>query len=281
MYLTMRSSSIIILLLSPFTALAARTSRDGTCGGSLGNSCEGSVFGNCCSQYSYCGKTDAYCGKGCNPNFGSCKGAAASISAPVIVSTSTRTPSPVPSATQSVSKNARCGKEGNGQTCLGSKWGSCCSQYSYCGSTIDYCAVDTCQKGFGFCNGAATLSISTSSTPSSVALSSSSIPLSSGTAATLLAVIISSTATQSSSMDISTIVQSASTIVIIPDTSVEPSITVVPASSTAAKSTPTPIAAVCTVIGEPCSLDDPGACCSQACLRVATNTLGGVCFNYF
>ena len=46
--------------------------------------------------------------------------------------TSTRTvSSSTPSSTQRVTTNARCGKEGNGQTCLGSSWGSCCSQYSY------------------------------------------------------------------------------------------------------------------------------------------------------
>ncbi|KAF1847214.1 carbohydrate-binding module family 18 protein, partial [Cucurbitaria berberidis CBS 394.84] len=56
-------------------------------------------------------------------------------------------------ASQPVSTKARCGPSFGGQTCLGSRWGNCCSQYSYCGSTIDYCAVDTCQKGYGTCNG--------------------------------------------------------------------------------------------------------------------------------
>jgi hypothetical protein len=56
-----------------------------------------------------------------------------------------------PGPTQKVSTNARCGKEGAGATCLGTKWGSCCSQYSYCGSTTNYCAKG-CQSGFGICN---------------------------------------------------------------------------------------------------------------------------------
>ncbi|KAH7356170.1 hypothetical protein BKA66DRAFT_400422, partial [Pyrenochaeta sp. MPI-SDFR-AT-0127] len=53
-----------------------------------------------------------------------------------------------------VSRNARCGKGFGGQTCQGSKWGNCCSQYGYCGSTRDYCDVaNKCQKDFGTCNG--------------------------------------------------------------------------------------------------------------------------------
>ncbi|OAL52673.1 hypothetical protein IQ07DRAFT_490147, partial [Pyrenochaeta sp. DS3sAY3a] len=53
-----------------------------------------------------------------------------------------------------VSKNARCGQAFGGQTCQGSKWGNCCSQYNYCGSTKDYCDVaNKCQKDFGTCNG--------------------------------------------------------------------------------------------------------------------------------
>ncbi|OAL55211.1 hypothetical protein IQ07DRAFT_498807, partial [Pyrenochaeta sp. DS3sAY3a] len=49
-------------------------------------------------------------------------------------------------ATQAVSKDARCGPSFGGRTCLGSEWGDCCSQYSYCGSTLAYCEAKTCQK---------------------------------------------------------------------------------------------------------------------------------------
>ncbi|KAI1200400.1 carbohydrate esterase family 4 protein [Nemania serpens] len=45
---------------------------DGSCNN--GVTCEGSEFGNCCSQYNYCGSTDDYCLDGCQPAFGSgCK----------------------------------------------------------------------------------------------------------------------------------------------------------------------------------------------------------------
>ncbi|KAI1815877.1 carbohydrate esterase family 4 protein [Poronia punctata] len=47
-------------------------STDGTCGNGI--TCEGSTYGNCCSRYGFCGKTDDYCLTGCQPAFGSgCK----------------------------------------------------------------------------------------------------------------------------------------------------------------------------------------------------------------
>ncbi|KAF1829916.1 hypothetical protein BDW02DRAFT_462244, partial [Decorospora gaudefroyi] len=51
-----------------------------------------------------------------------------------------------------VSTNARCGSQYGGQTCQGSVFGNCCSQYGYCGSSIGYCAASTCQKDYGSCN---------------------------------------------------------------------------------------------------------------------------------
>jgi hypothetical protein len=34
--------------------------------------CQGSVFGNCCSPAGWCGGTAAYCGDGCQSGFGTC-----------------------------------------------------------------------------------------------------------------------------------------------------------------------------------------------------------------
>ena len=39
------------------------------CGPTVGVSCGGS---QCCSQFGYCGVTDAYCGSGCQPGYGIC-----------------------------------------------------------------------------------------------------------------------------------------------------------------------------------------------------------------
>jgi hypothetical protein len=125
-------------------------SKDGRCGGAKGQTCLGSelttvhqallepaadftplsgAFGDCCSQYDYCGSSNAYCGTGCNPSFGTCNTTPSSSRS--VVPTSARSSAPSPSATQKVSKNARCGPQFGGQTCLSSQWGDCCSQYSY------------------------------------------------------------------------------------------------------------------------------------------------------
>ncbi|KAI1268517.1 carbohydrate esterase family 4 protein [Xylariaceae sp. FL1019] len=47
-----------------------QVSTDGVCGN--GVTCQGSVYGNCCSENSYCGASIDYCGNGCNSQFGSC-----------------------------------------------------------------------------------------------------------------------------------------------------------------------------------------------------------------
>jgi hypothetical protein len=43
---------------------------DGECSGA--NTCQGSIHGPCCSQWGWCGSTDAYCGTGCQAGFGQC-----------------------------------------------------------------------------------------------------------------------------------------------------------------------------------------------------------------
>ncbi|KAI9667977.1 MAG: hypothetical protein M1821_000797 [Bathelium mastoideum] len=49
-----------------------KISLDGSCGGNLGQTCQGSVMGNCCSVHGYCGSSEDYCGEGCQAGFGSC-----------------------------------------------------------------------------------------------------------------------------------------------------------------------------------------------------------------
>lgn len=49
-----------------------KVSEDGNCGGTTVQTCLGSEFGDCCSQYGYCGASDLYCGTGCQPGFGTC-----------------------------------------------------------------------------------------------------------------------------------------------------------------------------------------------------------------
>lgn len=50
-------------------------STDGTCSSNsdpVGATCAGSGFGDCCSEWGYCGDTNAFCGTGCQSAFGSC-----------------------------------------------------------------------------------------------------------------------------------------------------------------------------------------------------------------
>ena len=137
-----------------------------TCKGSkFGDCCSqyscrsGNLSGRITYLYSLdCGSTDAYCNivSGCQAGWGICTGNRISSSRMIVHShhlglsssakisststrriystlqTSSRTASAsTPSSTKRVTTNARCGKDGNGQTCLGSRWGNCCSQYSY------------------------------------------------------------------------------------------------------------------------------------------------------
>ncbi|OAG03612.1 uncharacterized protein CC84DRAFT_1260741 [Paraphaeosphaeria sporulosa] len=74
-----------------------------------------------------------------------------------------------------VSKNARCGKKYGGATCQGSKWGNCCSQNGYCGSTKDHCEVaKKCQGDFGTCKGGYVVPSSTKRTTLSTSIRTSS-----------------------------------------------------------------------------------------------------------
>ena len=113
-----------------------------------GASCIGSGYGNCCSSYNYwyvntfllfhsfnnrltydSGSSNAYCGAGCQAAFGQCGSSRPSSSSSKVISSSTHMATPSP--TSLVSKNARCGSNFGSQTCKGSNYGNCCSQYSY------------------------------------------------------------------------------------------------------------------------------------------------------
>lgn len=53
-----------------FGSCGLSVSMDGSCGNGLG--CIGSTFGDCCSQYGFCGSGDEYCREGCRADFGTC-----------------------------------------------------------------------------------------------------------------------------------------------------------------------------------------------------------------
>ncbi|KAM7189826.1 hypothetical protein V8F33_009852, partial [Rhypophila sp. PSN 637] len=49
---------------------ALQVSKDGACGN--GFTCQGSAFGDCCSEHGWCGRTADHCGATCQAQFGLC-----------------------------------------------------------------------------------------------------------------------------------------------------------------------------------------------------------------
>ena len=89
------------------------------------------------------GSTDWHCNAGCQSGYGICN------DSPSV------TTSALPSPTQRVSTNARCGSDygasPGGMTCLGAiEYGECCSQLGFCGRSGLHCGAG-CQAGFGKC----------------------------------------------------------------------------------------------------------------------------------
>jgi hypothetical protein len=115
------------------TASDLKVSQDASCGGTTGNTCQGSAFGSCCSKNGWCGSLSAYCDAGCQPAFGTCSSTSNSTTTGKVVSV-----------------DASCGGS-NGYTCQGSVFGNCCSKSGWCGSTSVYCDTG-CQPAFGTCS---------------------------------------------------------------------------------------------------------------------------------
>ena len=90
------------------------------------------------------------------PKFGLCSSTTiTSTKSSIAIKTSntTTTSSSIPTPTKApISTDGRCGPDGNGATCQGSKFGPCCSVRGNCGSSVDYCAIThLCQPQFGTC----------------------------------------------------------------------------------------------------------------------------------
>lgn len=140
--------SFLVLALAALPAISALgVSNTARCGKPFGLTCAGSAFGNCCSQYNYCGSAEGYCGDGCQSGYGTCS------------SSQVPPPSGNPSNGE-VSRDGSCGGS-KGFTCLNSEFGDCCSQYGFCGSSKAYCAAG-CKADFGKCNGAPSFPSATS-----------------------------------------------------------------------------------------------------------------------
>lgn len=138
-------------------------STDGSCGQPSNTTCLGSTFGSCCSEKGFCGATNDFCNPtaGCQSSYGSCS-----------------------TNTSFISYDGRCGStDPNKQVCVGSTYGSCCSEKGWCGGTSDYCGVG-CQSDFGTCGGANTTvqtNPDTSSSATTAAATSSKLSTTSST----------------------------------------------------------------------------------------------------
>ncbi|KAK8022208.1 peptidoglycan-N-acetylglucosamine deacetylase [Apiospora rasikravindrae] len=138
---------------SPTATPTLIVSPDGACG--TGVTCQGSSYGNCCSQNGWCGASIDYCGGGCQSQFGTCSnpdntlpadspippttsptklptGPGAGVpDSPLTTTTTAPANPPAPTSTQKVSVDGDCGGD---ITCLGSEFGNCCSAHGWCGS---------------------------------------------------------------------------------------------------------------------------------------------------
>jgi len=146
-------------------------SAKGKCGTSYGPCPKG----QCCSKYGYCGISEAYCGAGCQLEFGNCKEEITTTenstkntstttttnnttisskkssknNKTTVTSKNTITTTMINTTTtvssQMSSTNDRCGSDYG--VCPGNK---CCSKYGYCGNDDDFCG-NGCQSEFGKC----------------------------------------------------------------------------------------------------------------------------------
>ena len=143
-------------------------SPDGRCGplnGDLLCDPNSSVYnGTCCSEYGWCGSTDAHCGFGCAsgctatsvhsfnvvptapqfstasstfdilPTYHSSSQSAANGEASIAPMATVGSQGP-PSPTASVTTDGTCGAAYDGMVCGNWSMGSCCSMYGFCGNT--------------------------------------------------------------------------------------------------------------------------------------------------
>lgn len=146
---TTPSSTRVSSTVRPTSTPTGAVSTDGTCGTQGNNQvCLGSSFGNCCSQYGYCGTTTDHCGTGCNTLFGNCgtnaNPSSAPSSTPSSAPSSTSSSAPAPTGALKTSTDGTCGGN-SGFTCVGfvldGAKSECCSQYGYCGASTDYCGT--------------------------------------------------------------------------------------------------------------------------------------------
>lgn len=238
------------------TATPTKVSTDGTCGSNTGSTCQGSTFGNCCSQAGWCGTSTDHCGTGCQSVFGTCgsssssavsSAASSTVSSTVssaassVVSSVASSVSSAPSSTATaLSTDGQCGPS-NGKGCQGTSYGNCCSPAGWCGSSDAHCGTG-CNPLFGTCG---------SSTASSVLAAASSVAPVSSTASAVVSTSVAPVSSQAASVA-SSVVATASS--------------VAPVSSKAASSASAPAASASGVTGNPTTDGTCGGSTGSNCI---------------
>ncbi|KAI1254824.1 hypothetical protein MGN70_002884 [Eutypa lata] len=110
-------------------------SPDNTCGttggGTEGYTCPSEL--SCCSQYGYCGITTAYCGTGCQSEFGTCEEGDGDDEDD-------------DDDDDDDDSEGRCGPNFGNALCSATE---CCSAAGYCGTTDEHCKAPDCLFEFG------------------------------------------------------------------------------------------------------------------------------------
>jgi hypothetical protein len=112
---------LLVSFIIPLVTSAHLIAKDGACGAKVGLTCLGSTFGNCCSQWNFCGASDIHCGVGCQAEYGDCNEIEEFEN-------------------KNITPDGLCGGE-LGYTCTGSVFGDCCSSYGFCGKTEVHCGT--------------------------------------------------------------------------------------------------------------------------------------------
>ncbi|ORX75736.1 hypothetical protein BCR32DRAFT_296706 [Anaeromyces robustus] len=143
----MKFSKLAILSLSLFSFDSVFAAR---CGKEFGLSCKS---GLCCSKYGYCGKTEDYCGAGCQKGYGKCDSSKSSKTKTTKTSKTkttktSKTKTTTTKPTTVISKDGKCGPKYGNKVCPGTE---CCSKDGKCGFSEKYCGSGCQSKFSGYC----------------------------------------------------------------------------------------------------------------------------------
>ncbi|KAL5117079.1 hypothetical protein ACEQ8H_005038 [Pleosporales sp. CAS-2024a] len=88
----MKCLALAVGLVSLSSVQAQGVSTDGSCGGYGSIVCKGSGFGDCCSQYGWCGSSAEYCSTGCQLEYGTCSSSESTLASSTLISSADAPP---------------------------------------------------------------------------------------------------------------------------------------------------------------------------------------------